>query len=1034
MPEPSRTPDEPNASNNTPAPAESNGSHRAFDGVPSGDRGDRRAGRDRRSRDPQTLGRLFEQLPPHSIESEMALLGAMILDANVIGEVLVTVKGAEEFYKPAHGAIFQSILELYDKHNVHQIDMVTLVDRLRDKGVLAEVGGPDYLAQLMEGVPSATLAKYYARTVHEKFKLRKLIEVSGDMLYDAYNSGDFGPEAGSDVLERAEVKIFEISQEWQTGEAESLGRLVQQQMDKIDNASGQITGLRTYYDDLDRMLTGLQEGEMIVVAARPSMGKCLAADAEITLADGSIATIEELVRRRSGEIATLDESLKLRWTSPSDFIDDGMKPVFEVTTRLGRRIKSTLTHPFRTFSGWKPLGRLGVGDFVAVPRVLEAFGSGEMRECEVKLLAYFIGDGGLTGSVPQFTNGNERIAADFRRAVSEFGGVKVHSSSAPPRAPSWRVGADPHGVSLARQDFAARLDAALSRSSRTAADIAAAVGVTPPSITHWRHGASVPAAPTFARLCEVLAVRPEELAPEGLRSAQRNTPNRMTMWLRDLGLMGHGAGTKVVPPCVFTLRRDLLALFLNRLFATDGWATVLDSGQPQIGYSSISEKLARQVQHLLLRFGVVAQLRLRWVKYRGGRRPAWQVDLTNREAILRFAERIGIFGKEEAVERAVASFRERGHRTVRDLIPMEAWDRIAAAKGEISWAELARRIGSSLDLHVGKRRLTRRRLAAIGEVLNDKGLLALARSDVYWDEIVSIEPLGPGQVYDLTVPRTHNFVANDVCVHNTALALNLCEQIAMGGPPGARVHPKVPVALFSLEMSKASLALRLLSAASGIPMHDLRSGALDDNSYDRVFRAYRELYEAPIFIDDTAGLSITALRARARRLHRQHKVRAIMVDYLQLLTAPQQGRESRQVEVSAISRGIKALARELNIPIICLSQLNRASEDREGNKPRMSDLRESGSIEQDADVIVLLHREEYYHIQNLEAWRAKYPDKVGLAELIVAKQRNGPVGTVKLRWSPMTTRFEHYNAGDNARLADDFEGMSRPTDIDDLGA
>jgi hypothetical protein len=139
----------------------------------------------------------------------------------------------------------------------------------------------------------------------------------------------------------------------------------------------------------------------------------------------------------------------------------------------------------------------------------------------------------------------------------------------------------------------------------------------------------------------------------------------------------------------------------------------------------------------------------------------------------------------------------------------------------------------------------------------------------------------------------------------------------------------------------------------------------------------------------------------------QHKVRVIMIDYLQLLSSPAQARESRQVEVSAISRGIKALARELQVPIIALSQLNRGPEGRDGNRPRLSDLRESGSLEQDADVVLLLHREEYYHIQDPE-WQSNNPDKIGLAELIIAKQRNGPTGVVKLTWDASTTRFKNH--------------------------
>jgi hypothetical protein len=149
-----------------------------------------------------------------------------------------------------------------------------------------------------------------------------------------------------------------------------------------------------------------------------------------------------------------------------------------------------------------------------------------------------------------------------------------------------------------------------------------------------------------------------------------------------------------------------------------------------------------------------------------------------------------------------------------------------------------------------------------------------------------------------------------------------------------------------------------------------------------------------------------------------------MIDYLQLITAPSSARESRQVEVSAISRGIKALARELNVPVVCLSQLNRASEQREGNRPRMSDLRESGSIEQDADVIMLLHREEYYHIPT-PSWADENPDKVGVAEIIIAKQRNGPTGVVELKWDSHTTRFK--NLSKYSGFAEESGGYAAPS-------
>jgi hypothetical protein len=174
------------------------------------------------------------------------------------------------------------------------------------------------------------------------------------------------------------------------------------------------------------------------------------------------------------------------------------------------------------------------------------------------------------------------------------------------------------------------------------------------------------------------------------------------------------------------------------------------------------------------------------------------------------------------------------------------------------------------------------------------------------------------------------------------------------------------------------------------------------------------------------NLTVLNLRARARRMVAQHGVKVIMIDYLQLMSAPGAARESRQVEVSAISRGVKALARELKIPVVCLSQLNRASEQREGNRPRMADLRESGSIEQDADVILLLHREDYFHVQD-EDWKSENADKVGIAEVIVAKQRNGPTDVVKLKWDSRTTRFKNLEAHAQPPGGYPFDDYSTPS-------
>ncbi|MEY4534031.1 MAG: replicative helicase [Planctomycetota bacterium] len=232
----------------------------------------------------------------------------------------------------------------------------------------------------------------------------------------------------------------------------------------------------------------------------------------------------------------------------------------------------------------------------------------------------------------------------------------------------------------------------------------------------------------------------------------------------------------------------------------------------------------------------------------------------------------------------------------------------------------------------------------------------------------------------------------------TAFALNVMQNVALAGQP---------VAFFSLEMSRQQLVQRMLCSQAGIDSQRLRRGTLRAEDYDRVLAACDELRQAQVYIDDSPGLSLMALRSKARRMAERFGIQAIFVDYLQLMSSGTRV-ESRQTEVSEISRGLKATARELNVPVFCLSQLNRAAEQREGHRPRMSDLRESGSIEQDADVIMMLHREEYYHLQDPD-WAASNPDRVGIAELIIAKQRNGPTGTVNLVWDGKSTAFRPWS-------------------------
>jgi replicative DNA helicase len=232
-------------------------------------------------------------------------------------------------------------------------------------------------------------------------------------------------------------------------------------------------------------------------------------------------------------------------------------------------------------------------------------------------------------------------------------------------------------------------------------------------------------------------------------------------------------------------------------------------------------------------------------------------------------------------------------------------------------------------------------------------------------------------------------IAGRPSMGKSALATSIVEH--------AGVVEKVPCAFFSLEMSKEQLVQRMLCSVAHVNAHKVRTGFFSQNDWPKLMEAAQKLSESPIFIDDTPAISVLELRAKARRLKSRHDIKLMVVDYLQLMRSTARA-ESRQQEISAISRSLKALARELSVPIIGISQLSRAVEQRADHRPMLSDLRESGAIEQDADLVILLLREEYYNPTE---------ENKGIAEVIVAKQRNGPVGTLKLAFLSEFTKFSN---------------------------
>jgi replicative DNA helicase len=844
---------------------------------------------------------------PHNLEAEKATLGSILLNREAIVAVAPWLM-SEFFYMERHAQIYEAMLACYNARIPP--DTRTVAEELRRRSRLDVVGGVAYLSDLVDTVPTSYHVEYYARIIERTALLRKLINAGGKIAALGYNEQD----ELEDTLDKAEQTLFDISQRRATQDFVPISQVIDnyyEQINYLQEHRGEVVGVPTGFRDLDEITGGLQQSDLIILAARPSVGKCVAA---WTLIDDPVSgeriTIEECVRRKLPSVHGIDAFGRVRPALIGAWIDSGVKPCFRVRTWSGRTLDVTGNHPLLTASGWRPVSELAPGQAIAVPRAVPAFGQREdWSLAQVRLLAYFIAEGSLTGSSPAFTNTDPVIIDDFTRTIGEL-------------FPTCHI--RQHGISYA-----------VSRPGR----------------------GGVP------------------------------TTNPVYAWLEQLGLRGKLAREKRFPDCVWMWSKRYLAEFVRALMSCDG-SIYQVSGIPRIEFTVASQHLAADLHHAFVRFGLVARL----YQTKAG---AWRVQMTDPDSVARYQREIGWIGEK------AARFADHPYTLPQRLSnvghpPPETWTlvRHELQRQGLSFAELARSSGETVKTgkYAGynphtQRSVPRTRLARYADVLGNQALAQIASPDIFWDPIVAIEPLGEHQVYDLTVPEGSNFIAQDICAHNTSFVLSLAYNIALRNQRN--------VGIFSLEMSRDQLVQRLLAMDSRIDTHRLRTGHVGETELQVVMSSMARLAAVPIYIEDTPGQSIMEVRSKARRLQSQYGVDIIIIDYLQLMAGKRS--ENRVQEVSEISRGLKALARELNVPVIALSQLSRAVEGRTSHVPMLSDLRESGSIEQDADIVMFIYREELYD---------KETDKKGIAELHIAKHRNGPIGVVPMRFDAATTRFD----------------------------
>jgi replicative DNA helicase len=822
--------------------------------------------------------------PPQNLEAEQSVLGAVLLSDTALPALIIDERlHPEDFYREAHGLIFEAMLQLHT--GGQNVDALTLVEHLKQSGRLEAVGGRATIDLLAASVPAVGHLRQYARIVRENAMLRRLLRASYD-IQARVHSHDAPPRELVDIAERT---ILEVAHEDSRKDFRAVNDVLAAELTKLEQLSQEgkaITGTPSGFEDIDAITGGFQPGNLIILAARPSMGKCLAGSALVfDPVTGARRRIDEVVAAyERGEaifVASMNPRLKLRRSQVSAAIRSGVRPVLRLTTKLGRQIEATASHPLLTLGGWRRLDELRAGDRIAVPRALPSpVERSRMPDHELVLLAALIADGNLTQSTPRFAFGAGSGIAPAVAKAAEAMGVRLN------------VPAADHGTA---------------------------------TLSLGRGGGR----------------------------------NPVTALCRRHGLWGRSSATKFVPDAIFSLDPDQIARFLGVLFACDGHLYVSRS-VCQVGYTTISERLARDVQHLLLRLGCVAKIRtLRRTVYERTDTTAREVLITGQADLDAFATKVHVPGKEAQVGKVLAHLAVRRSKTVVDTMPVHIGSRVLDAKGARSWASVSAAADQprNHNWHVRRRGLSRQRLAVLAQAIDDAPLADLAASNLWWDAVTSVEPAGEVETFDLTVPDDHNFVADDIVVHNSALMANFAENAALGADKA--------VALFSLEMSESELAQRFISSQASIKGDDLRKGRVPASRWGKIMEASNRLAKSPLFIDDSSDLSVLDVRAKSRRLLQQHAdgLGLILIDYLQLMRAD--GRTDNRVEqIGHISRGLKTLARELDVPVIALSQLNRGVEQRTDKRPVLSDLRESGCLTGETRVYLPDSR-EYRRIDSL---------------------------------------------------------------------
>ena len=811
-----------------------------------------------------------DRLPPQDVGAEQSVLGGMLLSKDAIADCVEQLKGTD-FYRPAHELIYDAILDLYGRGE--PADAITVSEELTKRGDLSRVGGQAYLHQLIASVPTAANAGYSAQIVGERAVLRRLVEAGTRIVQLGYAQGGGDVE---DIVNAAQAEVYSVADKRGGEDYHRLGEVIEATVDEIEFASGrsgEMTGVPTGFTDLDALTNGLHAGQMIVIAARPAMGKALATDTPLPTPEGW-TTMGEV---RVGDFVIGSDGHPTRVLAATQVMHD--RPCYEVEFSDGSVLVADEQHQWLTRS--RAERRNG--------------GSGSVR---------------TTGE----------IATTVRTATAE---ARLNHSVA--NASPLQLGEQP--LPLAPYVLGAWLgDGTSAGASITTADPelvmrleSEGLAVTPLA-AQMRYSLPVPEESVPRRACVVCGVEFVPLTsqvktcgrPCGGR-ASREEHGTVTAILRGLGVLGQKHIPQLYLRSSASQRRDLLAGLLDM----DG--TVTNAGCVQ--FTVTNRVLAEGVRELVVSLGYRCTIATRPVNGRSADSSvAYNVTFTSDDDVFWLPRKTLL------------------HKELR--------------------AKNVTRRGSRLITGV-------RRIESV---------------PVRCIEVAAAD---------------HLYLAGESMIptHNSTIGLDIVRSAA--------IKHKMAAVVFSLEMSRTEITMRLLSAEAGIQLQHMRKGTMREEDWTRLASTMGRVSDAPLFIDDSPNMSLMEIRAKCRRLKQRENLKLVVIDYLQLMSSGKRV-ESRQQEVSEFSRALKLLAKELQVPVIALSQLNRGPEQRADKKPALSDLRESGSIEQDADMVVLLHRESAYE---------KDSPRAGEADLIVAKHRNGPTDTITVAFQGHFSRFTDMAVG-----------------------